>query len=102
MAEQKLNIHIPAPLHEFVDVDRDGHVSLSYPMMCGRLKATISHAFGKLNEAVALPKGKERDAALLKTLGYLRENLDASALLDRQWEDFRAARDAARKAVRHG
>jgi hypothetical protein len=96
---------IPMPLRKYVDVSREGWVTLSYPMLTGYMSAELVFLQQKLEE-VLRAKGKERNARLSRLQEETARSIGERVTIFKQWDEYRDRREAARRerreAVQHG
>lgn len=89
----------PTPLADFIETDRDGYTSLSYPMMVGRLYSILHHIDDDFQHALGM-KGSARTAALARLAKSIAEDRRTTDLIDAQWDaelESRRQRREARK-----
>ena len=78
---------IELPLRDYVDIDRDGWVSLSYPYRTGAFIAHFQRAHELVKSALSIP-ARHRKTAIREVEQYLAAVLEKNDLITRQWDEF--------------
>jgi hypothetical protein len=75
----------PEPLARFIETDREGNHSFSYPAQCGHLKAVLDHLAELLQAAAAAPARRQR-AEIKAALDYVTQELRSEADIHQAWK----------------
>jgi hypothetical protein len=85
------------PLAHYIDIDKDGLPSFSYPKQVGSLLGAISYIDRLMTDAMSL-RGPAREQALERLAAEIRQSREKHDTICSQWDSALEQRNAARAA----